>query len=114
MIKLVALVKKKASMSTQQFRDYWVNVHAPMARRIPGMRGYRINIADAPGDMPPAPYDGSAELWFDDRAAMQVSLASSENDVAGADVVNFADELVFMVCENEAVIIDQSKSETVS
>ncbi len=114
MIKLIALVKKKPSMTTEDFRDYWINVHAPLAKRIPGMRGYRINVADDPGDMPQAPYDGSAEIWFDDRSAMQRGLASPENDVAGGDVVNFTDELVFMICDDEAVILDQSRATTVS
>ncbi|MCR9121691.1 MAG: EthD family reductase [Phyllobacteriaceae bacterium] len=111
MIKLIALVKKKRSMTVGEFRDYWINVHAPLARKIPGMRGYRINVAGAPGDMTPAPYDGTAEIWFDDRAAMEAGLSSPENDVAGGDVVNFTDDLVFLVCEDEAVIIDQCAAE---
>ena len=108
MIKLIALVRKKAGMSTQAFRDHWINTHAPLARKIPGMRGYRINIADEPGDMPQAPYDGSAEIWFDDRAAMVAGLSSPENDVAGGDTANFADDVTFLVCEDEAIVIDQT------
>lgn len=111
MIKLIALVKKKSSMTMDEFRAYWVDVHAPLARKIPGMRGYRINIADDAGGMAPAPYDGSAEIWFDDRAAMTAGLSSPENDIAGGDVVNFTDDLVFMVCEDEAVIINQCGAE---
>ncbi|MBO6757268.1 MAG: EthD family reductase [Roseibium sp.] len=111
MIKLIALVKKKSGMSVGAFKDYWVNTHAPLAKTIPGMRGYRINVADPGGDLPAAPYDGSAEIWFDDRAAMLKGLASPENDIAGADVANFADDLVFLVCENEAVILDASGRE---
>ncbi|MEM9999695.1 MAG: EthD family reductase [Pseudomonadota bacterium] len=114
MIKLIALVKKKPTMSTAAFREYWVNVHAPLARAIPGMRGYRINVADDPGSMPAAPYDGSAEIWFDDRAAMEAGLSSPQNDTAGADVENFTADLVFMVCEDEAVIIDQTAREHAS
>ncbi len=111
MIKLIALVRKKPDMPVAAFRDYWVNTHAPLARAIPGMRGYRINVADDPGDMPTAPYDGSAEIWFDDRAAMVAGLASPENDVAGGDTANFADEVTFLVCEGEAVIVDQTRAE---
>ena len=109
MIKLIALVRKKPSMTMAQFKAYWIDVHAPLARKIPGMRGYRINVADDPGAMAPAPYDGSAEIWFDDRAAMEEGLASPENDVAAGDVDNFTEELVFMVCEDEAFIIDQTE-----
>lgn len=110
MIKLVALVKRKTGMPTEQFRDYWIGTHAPLARQIPGMRGYRINIAGDPGNMPAAPYDGSAEIWFDDPAAMTAGLSSPENDVAGADTANFADSVTFLVCD-ETVVIDQCGSE---
>lgn len=108
MIKLIALVKKKTGMPIEAFREYWINTHAPLARRIPGMRGYRINVADDPGDMPQASYDGSAEIWFDDRLAMVAGLSSPENDVAGSDTANFADEVTFLVCEDEAIVIDQT------
>ncbi|MGD1887278.1 MAG: EthD family reductase [Cohaesibacteraceae bacterium] len=104
MIKLVALVRKKAGMDQQAFAHYWVNTHAPLAAAIPGMRGYRINIAGNPGDMTPAGYDGSAEIWFDDCAAMEAGLSSPENDVAGADTAHFTESIEFLVCEEHIVL----------
>ncbi|MEM7566316.1 MAG: EthD family reductase [Pseudomonadota bacterium] len=104
MIKLVALVRKKPDMGRQTFADYWTQVHAPLAAAIPGMRGYRINIAGDPGDMAPAPYDGSAEIWFDDQAAMEAGLSSPEGVVAGDDTDNFAAEVTFLVCEEHVVL----------
>jgi len=106
MIKLVALVKKKPGLSTAQFRDYWVNTHAPLARRIPGIRGYRINVAGDAGAMASAPYQGSAEIWFDNRAAMEAGLSSPQGDVAGADTDRFAESVTFLVCE-EHVVLDE-------
>ncbi|WP_421724189.1 EthD family reductase [Bauldia sp.] len=107
MIKLVALVNKKSGLSIEQFRDYWIDIHAPLARQIPGMRGYRINVGSDPGELTPAPYDGSAEIWFDDRQTMDAGLSSPQGDIAGAETSNFADSIVFLVCE-EHVVIDQS------
>ena len=104
MIKLVALVTKKNGMSQDAFRDYWRDVHAPLAARIPGMRGYRINVAGAAGDLPPALYDGSAEIWFDDRAAMEAGLASPEGVVAGDDTAHFTEAIVFLVTDETVVI----------
>ncbi len=104
MIKLVALVTKKPGMSDAAFRDYWTGTHAPLAAKIPGMRGYRINVAGAAGDLPEAPYAGSAEIWFDDRAAMEAGLASPEGVVAGNDTAHFADDIVFLVTEETVVI----------
>ena len=97
MIKLVALVTRKPGMSDAAFRDYWTGTHAPLAAKIPGMRGYRINVAGAAGDLPGAPYDGSAEIWFDDRAAMEAGLASPEGVVAGDDTAHFTNDIVFVI-----------------
>lgn len=104
MIKLVALVRKKPEMSRDAFRDYWLGTHAPLAAAIPGMRGYRINIAGDPGGQPPAPYDGSAEIWFDDRAAMEAGLGSPEGAVAGADTARFANAIEFLVTEEHVIL----------
>lgn len=104
MIKLVALVRRKFDLSKEAFADYWVNVHAPLAAAIPGMRGYRINIAGDAGGMPAAAYDGSAEIWFDSREAMQAGLASPENDIAAKDTENFLDHLEFLVTDEHIIL----------
>lgn len=104
MVKLVALVRKRPGMTRDAFADYWTGTHAPLAARIPGMRGYRINLAGDPGDMPAAPYDGSAEIWFDSRGVMEAGLASPEGVIAGADVANFAEDLTFLVTDEHVVI----------
>ncbi|RMA42326.1 EthD family reductase [Rhodophyticola porphyridii] len=104
MVKLVALVRKKPGMATQAFRDYWLDRHAPLAAAIPGLRGYRINIAGDPGDMDPAAYDGSAEIWFDDRAAMEAGLSSEAGRIAGEDTAAFAASIAFLVTEEHVIL----------
>ncbi len=104
MIKLVVLVRKHAEMSEAEFAAYWLGVHAPLAAAIPGMRGYRINIAGDPGTLTAAPYDGSAEIWFDSRTAMEAGLASPEGLQAGTDVAAFAAGLEFLVTEEHVIL----------
>ncbi len=104
MIKLVALVKKKPDLSPEAFREYWIGTHAPLAAAIPGMRGYRINISGDPGDLPHAPYDGSAEIWFDDRPAMEAGLASDQGVVAGDDTAHFTSDIQFLVTEEHVIL----------
>ncbi len=104
MIKLVALVHKKDGMTADAFRDYWLNVHAPLAAAIPGMRGYRINIAGNPGDMIPAGYDGSAEIWFDDLPAMEAGLGSHQGTIAGDDTAHFTQSIEFLVTEEHVIL----------
>ena len=105
MIKVIALVTRKDGMSREEFREYWVTTHSPLAAAMPGLRGYRINIAGTPRDRDSESYDGSAELWFDDREAMEVGMTSMEGEVAFADVPNFASNIVSMVT-HEHVIVD--------
>ncbi len=104
MIKLVALVRKRADLTDAAFAAYWLGIHAPLAAAIPGMRGYRINIARDPGEMPAADCDGSAEIWFDSRAAMEAGLASAEGVCAGEDVAAFASELRFLVTDEHVIL----------
>ncbi len=104
MIKLVALVRRRPDLTHEAFADYWVDVHAPLAAAIPGMRGYRINIAGDPGDMPEAPYHGSAEIYFDDRASMVAGLASPENDIAAKDTDNFLESVTFLVTDEHVIL----------
>lgn len=104
MIKLVALVRRKTGMAPAAFADYWLQVHAPKAARIPGMRGYRINIAGDPGAQPPAPYDGSAEIWFDSHAAMAEGIAAPEGVIAGEDTAHFTDSIEFLVTEEHVIL----------
>ncbi len=104
MVKLVALVRKRSDLTREGFAAYWTETHAPLAARIPGMQGYRINLAGDPRDMPAAPYDGSAEIWFASREAMEAGLASPEGVVAGEDVRNFAESLSFLVTDEHVVI----------
>ena len=104
LIKLVALVRKKDGMAADAFRHYWLTTHAPLASAIPGMRGYRINIAGDPGDMTPAGYDGSAEIWFDDRAAMEAGLGSAQGKTAGDDTAHFTEGIEFLVTEEHVIL----------
>ena len=104
MIKLVALVRRRPDLDPEAFRDYWLKMHAPLAAAIPGMRGYRINIAGDSGTQPPAPYDGSAEIWFEDRAAMEAGLGSEQGRIAGEDTAHFADSIEFLLTEEHIIL----------
>ena len=104
MIKMIAFVKRKAGLSREEFTRLWVEEHTKLST-ILGMKGYRINIALEPqpgGDEPP--YDGTAEIWWDDVATMQTALASPENVIAAADVALFAEVLQFVYTEEFLVI----------
>jgi uncharacterized protein (TIGR02118 family) len=92
-------------MSVDEFSRYWREVHAPIGRRIPGLRRLVQSHAVAhPPDMATPDFDGMAELWFDDMGALQAARRSPEWRASTADEANFIDQsrsAVFVTEEHE-------------
>ena len=90
MIKSLTLLTRKAGLTHEQFMRHWVEIHAPLARKVPGIRRYvqthlleerkRLDIPSSDVEI-----DGIAELWYDDREAMQMAIASPEGKALYAD-----------------------------
>ena len=83
MIKTIGLLTRKDGWTHEQFMKHWVEIHAPLAHAVPGLRRYVQNHVQAERTRPDIPatdveIDGVAELWFDDRAAMDRANASPE------------------------------------
>ena len=92
MVKLIYCISKKAGLSVEEFQRYWRETHAPIAAAIPGLRRYvqshvmpELYARQAP------PYDGAAELWFDDLDAMRTAMQSPEVQAALEDEKQFID-----------------------
>ena len=84
MYAVTGILTRPDTQSSGQFRDYWLNGHAQVARQLPGLRRYYIlpfDIQKSMGDgtwlATPPVADGVATLWFDDRAAALAAFASS-------------------------------------
>ena len=43
MIKVVSVFRRKEGMSVEDFQAYWLEVHAPLVRKIPGVHRYVQN-----------------------------------------------------------------------
>ena len=93
MVKLIYCISKKPELSVEEFQSYWRNTHAPIAARIPGLRRYvQCHVVPALyGREQQPPFDGAAELWFDDLAAMRAAMQSPEVRAAVEDEKNFID-----------------------
>src|SRR5687768_15594328 len=104
MLKLVGLAKRKPGMSLEDFGRYWAEKHAAIAKDLPGLRRYVVSpfIGDINGDEPA--WDGMAELWFDDRAALEQARKSSVWAASGVDRPEFQDtgrEPMIFLCVEE-------------
>lgn len=92
MIKAVTLIRRKRGMTFLEFQDYWLQRHAVVIRRLPGIRRYVQNhpLPEHYDDRPP-PYDGIAELWGDDTRAFRDMAASTAYQRVQADEEQFID-----------------------
>ncbi len=92
MVKLIYCITKKRELSVEEFQRYWRDVHAPIAGAIPGLRRYvQCHVVPELYDRQTPPYDGAAELWFDDLDAVRVAMKTPELAAALEDEKNFID-----------------------
>jgi uncharacterized protein (TIGR02118 family) len=57
MAKLIFVLYKRQDMSADEFRSYWKETHAELAKKIPGARKYLQNhaVSDPEGEAPRTP-----------------------------------------------------------
>lgn len=82
MVKLVALLRRRPDLTHEEFLAHWRERHVPLLRSLPefmaALRRYVHGVpagglaVDATGG---TPFDGAAEMWFDDLGAMQRAFA---------------------------------------
>jgi uncharacterized protein (TIGR02118 family) len=91
MYKLIALFRTPPDPAA--FDRHYREVHAPLARLIPGLVRLVVNRpVPAPWGGEP-PYYQISELHFEDRDAFEAALASPENRAAARDLREFARDL---------------------
>jgi uncharacterized protein (TIGR02118 family) len=88
MAQLVVLYKTPTDKAA--FDKYYSATHAPLAKKIPGLRKYEISRGPVSTPAGPSNIHLVALLQFDDLAALQSGLASAAGQAAAGDLANFA------------------------
>jgi uncharacterized protein (TIGR02118 family) len=66
MIKRFVILRRKPEMSTEEFRQYWKNIHGPLIAKIPALIKYvQYHVHSERLDNTDDPIDGIAEPWFE-------------------------------------------------
>ena len=109
MIKGFALIPKRPDVSDEKFHTHWRTIHADLALRILALRRY-VQSHRIPSQVPgfaASPYEGAAEIWFDDLATAQ-GLKDNPDYLEGAfkDEPNFIDvpRLTFLNTRENVVV----------
>lgn len=85
MIKVLSMMKRKEGLSLDEFRHWLTQEHVLLARQIPGLQKFVVNIPAT--DSPDNAFDAVNELYFDDEASMQAAFGSEAGKVSGADAL---------------------------
>jgi len=108
-IKSVSLLTRKAGMTHAQFVKHWVEVHAPLALTVPGLRRYVQSHIVEERTRPDIPtieveVDGIAELWYDDRDVMARAHASPQAKALFADGALFIGRIKTFTVEEKVIV----------
>lgn len=109
MIKSISLLTRRSELTHEQFVKHWVEIHAPLAHAVPGLRRYVQSHIQGERTRPDIPttavaVDGIAELWYDDRAAMERAVASPEAKRLHADGALFIGGIKTFIVEEKEIV----------
>ena len=115
MIKSISLLTRKDGMTHEQFMKHWVEIHAPLAHGIPGLRRYLQSHILEERKRPDIPstdveVDGIAELWYDDLPAMARAVATPEAKALYADGALFIGKIKSFIVEEKMIIGEPTPS----
>ena len=88
MAKLVVLYKK--AKDAVAFNSHYAATHAPLAKKIPGLKDYEISSGAVSTPQGESSYQLVAVLTFDSIDAIKKGLSSPEGQAAAGDLANFA------------------------
>lgn len=81
LVKAMIFLKRRAGLSREAFRDWWLGTHRTLAEGLPGLRRHAFNLLED------GPYDAVVEQWFDTTGAM---VACYDTDAGKAVIANSA------------------------
>ena len=84
------LVMYRTPTDPAAFDAHYRSHHIPLAKALPGLRGFEISEGPVATPTGPSGVYMVATLRFDDMAAIQAAFSSPEGQAAAADVENFA------------------------
>ncbi|HSB61520.1 MAG TPA: EthD domain-containing protein, partial [Vicinamibacteria bacterium] len=92
MIKVVTCIRRRPGMGVEDFQAYWRTRHPAVVTALPGLRRYVQSHTLVAGYAKGQPvWDGIAEVWFDDTAAVRALQPTPEYAAVRADEARFID-----------------------
>ncbi len=106
MVKALSFFKRRPGMPVERFQEYWRTRHPDVVIKLPGIRRYVQSHTLLGGYKKGEPiYDGIAEIWFDDTAAMRALAGTPAYAAVQADEAEFIgrDTMGLIITEERVV-----------
>jgi len=104
MVRVHIWLRRKDGLSAEEFRDYWLTKHAPIAGQgYEHLRGYEVELVTRVPEGQQAPYDGVAVLTWEDRDAFKADMASEVATASTEDLGNFTSAFGLLFVEHAVV-----------
>jgi uncharacterized protein (TIGR02118 family) len=87
-VKLVVLYTPPADVDA--FEKHYQEIHAPLARDVPGLQRFEAGLFVAAPDQGEMPYHRIAELTFADQSALEAGIGSEQGQKTAADYQEIA------------------------
>jgi len=115
-IKLTFAVRRRSDVEPAEFHRYWRDQHGPLVRSLQSVLGIRRYVQTHRLETPMndllrasrralEPFEGVAELWWDDLDALVAATSSTEGSAAGRTLLE--DEARFIDLEHSALWLGQ-------
>lgn len=91
MLKFMVVLYRRPDLTPAEFRRHLEELHAPLAKALPGLKQYKQNhVSPDPKRNPPG-WDAIVELYFENWESMEAAWASPQGAASDADLPAFAD-----------------------
>lgn len=104
MITAFFTVYRNPEMSREEFVRYWIDVHTPIAAKLPHVKSYTVMPVITAAEIIGEQCDGFAILTFDSEDDFQAMLASPEMVESNADSAKFTRHFELYTVETHKII----------
>jgi uncharacterized protein (TIGR02118 family) len=102
-VKIVSVIKRRSDLSFEQFVAHWQDRHAPFVARLPGLLRY-IQSPALQHARRTWPWDGMAELWFEDVYAIKLAFESPAADNLREDEKHFIGDQQWFIATDHPIL----------
>jgi len=103
MLKVLQVIKKKPEVSFEDFEKQVLGTYAKNAKKMPGIKGFTINLIRGGYQVEERPFDCVAEMIFANEESFTKAIEAPETKILLEELERVAERSEFIYSEEHAV-----------